>query len=397
MELVSTAVDNPLHADDLKGDSDAVLAPHLVLVQIYGKLMQLGPFMPPLLLVFALLNGYSRNKEYMPWEQKARCRVDSNTEFFKACEENHSWDHCQAFYCHVGDDLVHTDQGILGPDHHELLAPWTPGQPCPSGSGQRCFDEGELDPQYLHPLTVMYRCLAAVGSLFLGAVSFSFRRVSAPKGTLEILGLGQAKILEKEDRRLKRWQILMLPPIFIVNLFGIQIIPYGVVLESPMYWFVWPCVLSWYLALKEASVLVSDVVLEARKQVTSTVVLHETWDEHVVPNILELADKTLPDLSHGFGGGLFMCTLGLWSFSASAFASALEGTGSGLGGVVGGLSRSFVLFCFPLLIAFDVASASSDCDSLVNELNKKRKTAMDIQTDQKLQVLERALSHENAG
>ena len=96
MELVDAAADNPLHEDDIKGDSDAVIAPHLLLVQIYGgKLMQLGPFMPPLLLAFALMNGYSRNEEYMPWEQEARCRVDSNTEFFKACEENHPWDHCQ--------------------------------------------------------------------------------------------------------------------------------------------------------------------------------------------------------------------------------------------------------------------------------------------------------------
>ena len=44
-----------------------------------------------------------------------------------------------------------------------------------------------------------------------------------------------------------------------------------------------------------------------------------------------------------------------------------------------------------------MASASSDCDSLVNELNEKRKQAMNIETDQKLQVLERALSLENAG
>ena len=401
MDLVGTAVGNPLNEDDLKEDSDAVLAPDLLLVKIYGgKLMQLGPFMPPLLIVFALSNGYSRNEEYMPWEQEARCRVDDQAEFFKTCRDNYeaaggegsSRDHCQAVFCHVGDDLVHTDQGILGPDKHELLAPWIPGQPCPTGWGQRCFSEGELDPKDLHPLTVMYRGLAAVGSLFLAAVSLSFRRVSAPGGTLEILGLGEAKVLEKEDRRLKRWQILLLVPMFMVNFFGFAIIV-GNGLESPMYWFVWPCVFSWYLALKEASVLVSDVVLEARKEVASTAVLDEKWDGSVVPKILELAKKTLPDLSHGFGGGLFMCALGLWSFSASAFASALEGTW----GVVSGLSRSFALFCFPLLIALDVASASSDCDSLVNELNEKRKQAMNIETDQKLQVLERALSLENAG
>ena len=85
----------------------------------------------------------------------------------------------------MGDDLVRTDQGILNPDHHEQLAPWTPGQPCPTGWGQRCFGEGELDPLELQPLNVMYRGLAGLASLFIGAVSFSLRRVTAPGGTLE--------------------------------------------------------------------------------------------------------------------------------------------------------------------------------------------------------------------
>ena len=416
MDLVGTAVGNPLNEDDLKEDSDAVLAPDLLLVRVYGgKLMQLGAFMPPLLVFISLMNGYSRNDQFMPWEQEARCRVDEDAPFFKACEADyqaaggdpgpfgkHAEDHCQAVFCHVGDDLVRTDRGFIGPDHREQFAPWTEGQPCPSGWGQRCFGDGELDPLQLQPLSVMYRGLAAVGSLFLAAVSFSFRRVSGPEGTLELLGLGEAKVLASQQQRLQRWQIALGAGIFGVFGFGLLIFSMMVfvfqrgglvLLEIPMYWFVWPCVFSWYLALKEASVLVSDAVLEARKEVASTAVLDEERDESVVPKILELAKKTLPDLSHGFGGGLFMCALGVWSFSASAFASALEGSW----GVVSGLSRSFALFCFPLLIALDVASASSDCDSLVNELNEKRKQAMNIETDQKLQVLERALSLENAG
>ena len=376
-----------------------MLAPDLALVKIYGgKLMQLGPFMPPLLILCALSNGYRRNTDFMPWEQEARCRVDGDAPFFQTCEEDYkaaggegdAWDHCTARFCSVGDDSVHTDRGIIGADHQEQYAPWTPGQPCPSGYGQRCFDEGELDPEDLHALNVMYKGLAAVGSLFLGAVSFSFRRFTAPGGTLEILGLGEAKILEKADQRLKRWQIALGSATFMANLFGVVIIG-GNAMESPMYWFVWPCVFAWYLALKEASVLVSDAVLEARKEVSSTAVLDEEWDRSVVPKILELAKKTLPDLSHGFGGGLFMCALGFWLFSASAFASSLKALR------LSGFFRSSNLFCFPLLIALDVASASSDCDSLVNELNEKRKQAMNIETDAKLQVLERALSLENAG
>ena len=44
-----------------------------------------------------------------------------------------------------------------------------------------------------------------------------------------------------------------------------------------------------------------------------------------------------------------------------------------------------------------MASASSACDALVIALNKKRKLSMDVETHQKLQVLEVALNQENAG
>lgn len=73
-----------------------------------------------------------------------------------------------------------------------------------------------------------------------------------------------------------------------------------------------------------ASFLVSDVILEARKEVSTTAVIDENWDASVVPKILLLAQKTLPDLSHGFGSGLFMATTAFWLLSASAFASSLE-------------------------------------------------------------------------
>ena len=52
----------------------------------------------------------------------------------------------------------------------------------------------------------------------------------------------------------------------------------------------------------------------------------------------------------------------------------------------------------PLFIAHDVAGASSDCDSIMISLNDKRKASLlDAETDAKLQVLERAISHENRG
>ena len=423
MALVSTApsvaTKNPILGDEelqpadppaeVQEDTNAVPAPDLMLVKVYGqKLMHLGPsmpLMPAVIVFFAMMNGYSRNDNFMPWELEARCEVDYDMPFFKACEEAYeaasgegdSEDHCWAMFCHVGDSSVHTDRGLIGPDHRDKLAPWTEGQPCPSGFGQRCLRSGEVDPEDLEPLNVMYRGLAALGSLLIAGVSFSLRRVTAENGTLQLLGLGGVNISDSACQTLKRWEICLGVLIGFLSFNGVNITFFccDVPLEGPMYWFVWPCAFCWYLALKEASVLVSDAVLEARKDTMSTSVLDEKWDKVVVPQILALAQKTLPDLSHGFGAGLFMCASGFWFFSASAFAASLRWTETEK--LLSGLFRSFVLFCFPLVIALDVATASSDCDSLVTVLNDKRKQAMDVETDQKLQVLERALSLENAG
>jgi hypothetical protein len=406
MDIIGEAVSNPLSEDELKEDTDAVLAPDLLLVRLYGgKLMQLGAFMPPLLIFFAGMNGYNRADTFMPWEQEARCTVDERAPFFQACAEEYEAsgkeattgveerEHCYAVFCSVPDDTVHTDNAFLQADHHERLAPWSEGQPCPTGYGQRCFGKGEIDPSELEPLNVLYRGLAAIASLFVGAVSFSLRRVTAPGGTLEVLGLGEVRIMKTADRRLKRWQVGMSAFNMLLSMQSIRLMIIGIPMEGPIYMFVWPCAFTWYLALKLASILVTDAVLEVRKEVVSTAVLDKKWDESVVPKVLQLALKTFPDLSHGFGGGLFMCALGFWTFSASAFASGLTGSWGFSAGVI----RSFALFCFPLLIALDVASASSSCDSLMNELNDKRLEAMGLETDQKLQVLERALSLKNAG
>ena len=65
-------------------------------------------------------------------------------------------------------------------------------------------------------------------------------------------------------------------------------------------------------------------MLEARKELAVTSVLDKDWDSSVVPKILQLAQKTLPDLSHGFGTGLFTLATAFWLLSASAFASSLR-------------------------------------------------------------------------
>ena len=119
-----------------------------------------------------------------------------------------------------------------------------------------------------------------------------------------------------------------------------------------------------------------------------------------MPQVLKLIDETLPALSSGWGDGLVAIWVGIWVQAIAAFALFLHGDASGaetkhkilsgVGVVLASLS--------PLFIAHDVAGASSDCDSIMISLNDKRKASLlDAETDAKLQVLERAISHENRG
>lgn len=390
---------------ELEEDSNAENVPDLLLVQIYGgKLMQLSPFMPYLLVFFGMMNAYRRNYDFIPWELGARCYVDETAPFFEACREKFdqgggldgdAWDHCQAHFCRVRDETVlHPDTAIMGADVHGW-APWSEGKPCPTGFGQSCIPSGEIDPAELTPLNLLYKGLAGIASLFVGAVSFSLRRVTGPTGALVLLGHDEARISARAARSLRRWHVAMGGMIVLLFLFAFVVILVFNTdhwMEMPIYIFVWPSAFLWYLSLKEASILVSDAVLEARKLLVSTPVGDKEWDTVVVPAMLRLAAKTLPDLSYGFGTGLFMITTAFWLISASAFATGLAHMNFGHG-----FFRSFVLFCFPLLIALDVASASSACDSLVTALNEKRKLDMSKDTHQKLQILEYALEKENAG
>ena len=69
------------------------------------------------------------------------------------------------------------------------------------------------------------------------------------------------------------------------------------------YAFVIPLALTWYLALKQASILVSDAVVEARKRIIATAPSSKQWDDEVVPMVLKLLQTTLPALS-GFASGV---------------------------------------------------------------------------------------------
>ena len=167
---------------------------------------------------------------------------------------------------------------------------------------------------------------------------------------------------------------------------------YLYIFEGLYYFYVWPCVFIWYLALKEASKIIFAVVLRVRSALDESSQMSTHWDETVVPAILQLVETTMPTISSGFADGMMAVGVAFWMYAASAFCTFLDNES------FGSLARSFGLLCFPLLVALDVAGASSDCDSIMRTLNDKRGKAMDsLETDAKIQHLERYLTLSNRG
>jgi hypothetical protein len=282
-------------------------------------------------------------------------------------------------------------------------------------------------------LVVIARVCFALVFFLLSLPLFSLRRVSAAEaGLLVQLGVGSVKVSARSAKRLKRWHagvigIFFTPLSPFLNALLFYIIPMGIMgkpyEDVPMFnlepgetsltafqraeawvqglWniFVVPwSVYIWYLALKEASVLVSDEVTELRKKIYSTPVTSAEWDSDIVPAAMSLIQRTLPALSRGFGDGLLAIGVGCWASSLGNFANFLDSEANGLDDSGFYFSGVIAMACLPLVIASDVAGASSDCDAIFTTLNEKRQSSMlDAETDMKLQIMERVLRQENKG
>jgi hypothetical protein len=225
-------------------------------------------------------------------------------------------------------------------------------------------------------------------------------------GHLVQLGLGVTKVSADAAALLKRWNVVLMVLMSPVVLVGIMIsltcgdgcdivndrVQFVRAQIFSLSWiYVVPLVLTWYLALKEASLLVSDLVLEVRKQIRDTDFKSPEWDAEVVPKVKELLTHTLPTISHGFGDALLAFWAAAWVLAFGQFSAALMDDGGSFH-----LINACVFLVFPLFVALDVAGASSDCDSIAASLNDKRADAMD-QSDDKLVRMERLLSLANRG
>ena len=254
------------------------------------------------------------------------------------------------------------------------------------------------------PLALMAASCYAATFLLLPVPLFALRRVSREGGALAVLGVGSRRVGAAAAARLGRWDTGLTAFVIPWVVLGILVV-LGVA-EAPQEGAVarWhgvvyglynmcigPLLFSYILAMKTASYLASHAVRECRRGLLRTAATDPAWDAVVVPATLELARTTLPTLSAGFGGGL--CAFGgaTWLFTLGSFATFLEQEQDG----------AYTLFmmvfsaCLPLVLAMDVAAASTDCDGLLSALNAKRMATMDLTVDAKVALLEAVLTKLN--
>eukprot|EP01052_Picozoa_sp_SAG31_P010477 SAG31_NODE_574_length_13967_cov_7.512042_17_plen_371_part_00 len=264
--------------------------------------------------------------------------------------------------------------------------------------------------------------LGAIGSgsaavfPMLAMTVFSFRRVTRAEGQLGLLGLGEVRVSSVAARHLQRWGLagLVCTAMAVVGGLANAIVKQAVLglpsdgnpshvglteltseqrlrsLNLGLFGiFTAPFIFGWWLALKTASLLVSDCVIEARKKVASTSPTDDAWDEFVVPMMLQLLQSTLPALSTGFADGVILAFVTCWILSLGSFCNWLA---TGIPGMLIGI---FTMAMAPLLLAMDVADASSECDNIRSTLNDKRAKNMTIEADAKIQLVERLLQNAN--
>ena len=116
----------------------------------------------------------------------------------------------------------------------------------------------------------------------------------------------------------------------------------------------------------------SDAVVEARTKIRFTDATSKAWVGKVEPMVLNLVLHTLPEFTGGWGSALGNVFVGFWLLALGQLAVAVQALNNPLLSEQLPLMMTVVLLCIPLALAADAAAASSDCRSLVRELNRKR-------------------------
>lgn len=291
-----------------------------------------------------------------------------------------------------------------------------------SGAGQLLAAQSGATSREVTDLFMLAKVCLGATYCVMPILLFSLRHVTRVDGALVQLGVGEAKISERDNQRLKCWllplAVVSLPWIFI----GVAVfVVLGVVGSTAMsdtnkewlpppgettlthqqriraltngvvFAVITPLGCAWYLALKQASIHVSNEIVETRRLIATTAATSTAWDAEVVPAVQKLVKHTLPILSRGFGLGLLAVAVSSWFAALGQFCMFLDDPSDWAFTMV----QAMLFGCAPLLVALDVAGASSDCDSIGTSLNNKRGENMKLEVDASVQLLERHLDRLN--
>ena len=250
------------------------------------------------------------------------------------------------------------------------------------------FRHGRKDSRELR---VFEDVVLAIGTpIILISAMYSLGRVAGEAGELTLLGAGDVLVSSAAARSLRRAHAALIAPTSVFLLFALACVYSTTKVGTnsiltgnaitPVYLVMvvaWACgfvvvavaTIPFYLSLKIAAVIVADAVAEVKQAIERIGPVDLEWETEVVLLVRELCDKWLPLLSNGWGLGVGLNCLAWWLCALGMVAQFLFGRTV--------VSLVMVTLCtmIPLLMSYDVAAASSDCDRLHDVLNMKRKIA----------------------
>jgi hypothetical protein len=275
-----------------------------------------------------------------------------------------------------------------------------------------------------HPLLLIDKTLESLGVCVVGFTLFSLRTVTSPdNGTLFRLGAGRKMIgAPPNDQQcgatmpsmllhhLACWARLLCVVAMWFFLWGceyvvgngIDLIRFAITGDVEINWYhamvdffegfyymTSTGLAAWWLTLKMGAALVRHQVLKTWNDVERLDAASPEWASRIDPAVTTLIKKTLPLLSGGWQSGVTAMCLGCWAWSAASIVAGIHEEDSGL------FLRAFVFALVPVLVLWDLAEVSTQCDNLVAGLSYKRVIDPSDVTHLKVAKLEMMLTHLN--
>jgi hypothetical protein len=163
-----------------------------------------------------------------------------------------------------------------------------------------------------------------------------------------------------------------------------------------------PLACEFAFSLQVSAALAADSVLEVAHAVNAISPADEDrWEANVVTPALALANGPIHLLSNGWGRGLALCYVGLWSAAIAAIFTfcrhlliVLSAPSVGrINTLLFNATAMLTLLGMPLAISQAVAAVSTSCDDLGESINQRRIENLD--TGARLMQLELALQNLN--